>query len=107
MLVRDAAIRDAGLLDESFFMYGEDLDWAYRIKEAGWRVFYYPEVSVLHVKRASSRQNPRAKIEFWRSMEIFYQKHYAADTPRWLHFMILGSVRFQIYVTTWLAKRHP
>jgi len=101
MMVRCKAIRDAGLLDDSFFMYGEDLDWAYRIKQAGWRVVYYPEVTVLHVKRASSRQNPRARVEFWRSMEIFYRKHYAGETPRALHALILGVVRLQTRLMEW------
>ena len=55
MLVRAEAIQAAGLLDESFFMYGEDLDWAYRIKAAGWRVYYNADVTVLHCKRAASR----------------------------------------------------
>lgn len=104
MMVRGEAIRDVGLLDESFFMYGEDLDWAYRIKAAGWHVCYFPQVTVLHVKRASSRQNPRARVEFWRSMEIFYRKHYANDTPKLLHLLILGAVRFQTYLTTWLTR---
>lgn len=102
MLVRREAVTDVGLLDEAFFMYGEDLDWAYRIKHAGWRVYYYPEVTVLHVKRAASRQNPRAKVEFWRSMEIFYRKHYAAGTSPLVHFAILAVVGF---LTRWTAWR--
>ena len=57
MLVRTEAIAGAGLMDERFWMYGEDLDWAKRIKDRGWKVVYYPEVTVLHVKRASSRQS--------------------------------------------------
>ncbi len=101
MLVRREAIRDVGLLDDTFFMYGEDLDWAYRLKAAGWRVYYYPEVTVLHVKRASSRQNPRSKVEFWRSMEIFYRKHYACGTSRLLHCLIISVLRFQTSVTKW------
>ncbi len=101
MLVRREAIEQVGLLDEAFFMYGEDLDWAYRMKAAGWRVYYYPEVTVLHVKRASSRQNPRAQVEFWRSMEVFYLKHYAAETSRWLHMLILAVLRFQTRVMEW------
>ncbi|MCU0520082.1 MAG: glycosyltransferase family 2 protein [Anaerolineae bacterium] len=104
MLVRGEAIAEVGLLDESFFMYGEDLDWAFRMKAAGWRVYYYPKVTVLHVKRASSRQNPRAQVEFWRSMEIFYKKHYAAETPRWLHLLIVGTVRLQTQAMRWLAS---
>ncbi|MCX7681192.1 MAG: glycosyltransferase [Anaerolineae bacterium] len=92
MMVRAEAIAQAGLLDEQFFMYGEDLDWAYRIKQMGWKVYYNPQVRVLHVKRASTRQNPRARIEFYRAMEIFYRKHYAAQTPWWLHLLILGAI---------------
>jgi len=92
MLVRAKAIAQAGLMDEQFFMYGEDLDWAYRIKAAGWKVYYNPAVEVLHVKRAASRHSPRARVEFYRAMDIFYRKHYAAQTPRWLHVLIVGAV---------------
>ena len=74
MMVRSSAATADGLLDERFFMYGEDLDWAKRIKDIGWKVVYYPEVSVLHIKRASSRQNNRARSEFYRAMLIFYYK---------------------------------
>lgn len=92
MLVRAEAIQQVGLMDEHFFMYGEDLDWAYRIRAAGWRVYYNPAVTVLHVKKASTRQNPRAQVEFYRAMSIFYRKHYAAQTPWWLHALIVGAV---------------
>jgi GT2 family glycosyltransferase len=89
MMVRREAIQQAGLLDETFWMYGEDIDWAFRIKQAGWKVLYYPRVTVLHVKRAASRQNPRTRLEFQRASLIFYRKHYAATTPRLLHLAVL------------------
>jgi GT2 family glycosyltransferase len=92
MLVRREAIEQVGLLDETFFMYGEDLDWAKSIKETGWKVMYYPEVQVFHVKRASSSQSERAKIEFVRAMLIFYNKHYRSQTSLPLHFAILGGI---------------
>lgn len=86
MLVRREAIQQAGLLDEIFWMYGEDLDWAYRIKQRGWKVYYYPRVVVQHVKRASSGQSndgaAKAKYEFDRAMWLFYRKHYRAATSR-------------------------
>jgi hypothetical protein len=104
MMVRDEAISEAGLLDDTFFMYGEDLDWAYRIKDTGWKVSYYPEITVLHVKRAASRHSARAQVEFWRAMEIFYKKHYAADTSRWLHYLILGAVRAKLKLTQWQVR---
>lgn len=92
MMVRTAALQQVGLLDEIFWMYGEDLDWAKRIKDAGWKVVYNPHVTVLHVKRASSRQNPRAQREFYRAMPIFYYKHYRDQTPLWLHWLIMAGL---------------
>ncbi|MEE9617108.1 MAG: glycosyltransferase family 2 protein [Anaerolineae bacterium] len=92
MLVRAEAIAQVGLMDGQFFMYGEDLDWAYRIKTAGWKVYYNPAVTVLHVKRAATRHSPRAQIEFYRAMGIFYRKHYAAKTPWWLHALIASTI---------------
>lgn len=92
MMVRREAIQQAGLFDETFFMYGEDLDWAYRIKQAGWKVMYNPTVTVTHVKRAASRQSRRAQNEFYRAMLIFYRKHYRSTTPWWLHSLILAGL---------------
>ncbi|MFZ4814466.1 MAG: glycosyltransferase family 2 protein [Phototrophicaceae bacterium] len=89
MQLRREAIEQVGLLDETFFMYGEDLDWAYRIKQAGWTIYYNPAVTVTHVKRAASRQSPRAQREFYRAMLIFYRKHYRTTTPLPLHSLIL------------------
>jgi N-acetylglucosaminyl-diphospho-decaprenol L-rhamnosyltransferase len=95
MLVRREAIRQVGLLDEEFFMYGEDLDWAYRITQAGWKVYYNPAVTVLHVKRAASRHSRRAQREFYRAMSIFYHKHYARSTPFWLHCLVVAGINLQ------------
>jgi len=78
MLVRGKTLEQAGLYDERFFMYGEDLDLAFRVKERNWKVFYYPAVTVLHHKGASSRkQSERSIREFYRAMHIFHRKHYA------------------------------
>ncbi|MBK8022131.1 MAG: glycosyltransferase family 2 protein [Chloroflexi bacterium] len=107
MQVRREAIRDAGLLDETFFMYGEDIDWAYRIKDAGWRVMYHPQVVVTHVKRAASRQNKRAQFEFWRAMLLFYRKHYRSVTPLWLHAAVLAGLALKGGRPLWTEIRHP
>lgn len=93
MLVRFEVLEQVGLLDESYFMYGEDLDWAFRIKRAGWRVLYNGRVDVLHHKRQSTRQSPRAQIEFYRSMLIFFRKHYAGITPWPLRVIVEAAVR--------------
>jgi len=77
MVVRKEVIEQVGLLDEDYFMYGDDIDWCYRIKEAGWEIVYYPKTTIIHHKSASSRNKP-AKIiyEFHRAMLLFYNKHY-------------------------------
>ncbi len=81
MMLRTETLRQAGLLDETYFMYGEDLDLALRIKQRGWKVYYNPAVQVRHYKRAASRGSARAQYEFWRAAYIFYKKHYAHTTP--------------------------
>ncbi len=83
MQVRREAVVKVGLLDEAFYMYGEDLDWAKRIKDAGWEVWYNGAVQITHVKEAASRHSGKARIAFYEAMWIFYRKHYRSNT-NWL-----------------------
>lgn len=77
ILVRRATLQQVGGLDEAFFMYGEDIDWCYRIKQMGWDIWYHPATYIIHYKGASSRRKPVKIIyEFHRSMWIFHRKHY-------------------------------
>lgn len=77
MMLRKEVINKIGLLDETFFMYGEDLDWCFRIKETGYKVIYYPEAVTIHYKGGSSKRKRYKTIyEFHRAMYIFYNKHY-------------------------------
>jgi GT2 family glycosyltransferase len=77
MLVRREAIEQVGGLDETFFMYGEDIDWCYRIKQAGWGIYYYPRTYIIHIKGGSARRRPLKIIyEFHRAMWVFHRKHY-------------------------------
>lgn len=93
MMMRREALAEAGLLDEAFFMYGEDLDLAYRIKEAGWQIWYYADVTVLHYKGESSRQRSRASIiNFYDAMAIFHRKHYEAKTFMPLNLLIKSGI---------------
>lgn len=89
MLVRASVAREVGLLDEAFFMYGEDLDWAYRIKSYGWRVVYVPAAVIYHYKRVSSSRRPFPSIRaFYDAMRIFHRKHFAATTTAPLNWLI-------------------
>lgn len=82
MMVRRETIQQIGGLDETFFMYGEDIDWCYRIKEAGWGIHYHPATYIVHYKGASSRRKPFKIIyEFHRAMWVFHRKHYKKKHP--------------------------
>ncbi len=107
MMVRRQAIDKIGLLDEDIFMFGEDIDWCWRIKQAGWSVFYLPSAVIYHVHGASSRLRPvGATINLHKGMEVFYRKHlapnhspifnafvYAAIWARALLFILVNVVR--------------
>ena len=92
MMMRTEAVRQAGLLDESYFMYGEDLDLAWRIKQRGWQVYYNPAVRVLHYKREASKNSARAQYEFWRAAYIFYRRYYAQSTALPVRALLLGGL---------------
>ena len=81
MFMRKDALDETGLLDETFFMYGEDIDLCYRIKKAGWKIVYYGESKITHLKGASSKkQKSKLIYEFYRAMYIYYKKHHANES---------------------------
>jgi N-acetylglucosaminyl-diphospho-decaprenol L-rhamnosyltransferase len=100
LLIRRQALEQIGPLDERFFMYGEDLDWCLRAKQAGWTVRYEPAAVVRHQHGAASRQRAlRTAWHFFRAMDLFYAKHYAHRyTP-----LLTGLVRVGIYLALALA----
>ena len=97
MVVRRETIDDVGLLDESFFMYGEDLDWHYRMRKKGWRVCYVPETRIVHYKGESSKQSPRnLTVEFYRAMYLFARKHRSGYGLRIMTWLIHGLITLGI-----------
>lgn len=92
MFFRRKVVEDVGYLDESFFMYGEDLDWCFRIREAGWKIYYLPETKIIHFKGESSKKSEvDLTIQFYRAMKLFVEKHYHnryLHVPQWL--LMLG-----------------
>lgn len=111
MQVRREAIVRVGLLDEEFYMYGEDLDWAKRIKDAGWEVWYNGPVQITHVKEAASRHSGKARIAFYEAMWIFYRKHYQRDTNWLLDKAILAGIGVKggadVARHLWRIRRQP
>jgi GT2 family glycosyltransferase len=100
MLLRREVLECVGLLDERFFMYGEDLDWCLRAREAGWTVRYEPSVVVQHQHGAASRKRAlRTTFHFFRAMDLFYRKHYVHR----YHPLVTGVVRTTIYAALGVA----
>ncbi len=81
MLCRREAVREVGLLDEGYWLYMEDLDWCHRFWDAGWKVFYEPAGTALHVKGGSSgpRRAFRQEMAFHRGMARFYRRFDAPE----------------------------
>ncbi|MCZ0756858.1 glycosyltransferase family 2 protein [Anoxybacillus sp. J5B_2022] len=93
MMVRREVIEQVGLLDEEFFMYGEDIDWCYRIKQAGWEIYYCPFTSIIHYKGASSKKKPfKIVYEFHRAMFLFHKKHYARKYPFIVNYFVYMGI---------------
>lgn len=93
MFMRREILEDVGMLDESFFMFGEDLDWCYRIKRRNWKVMYLGGHEVMHVKGASVRQNPREmNAHFHRAMFIFHRKHLVNRYPFFINWIVQAGI---------------
>ncbi len=76
MMARSAAIQQVGLLDPQFFMYCEEIDWAWRMRKAGWEAWLVPEAQVVHYGGASTNQaRPATTAYLWESRAILYRKH--------------------------------
>ncbi len=79
MFIRQATLDKTGLLDESFFMYGEDIDLSYRIIQAGFKIHYFPETSIIHFKGESTKKSSLNYVKtFYGAMHIYVKKHYGA-----------------------------
>ena len=89
----------AGLLDEAFFMYGEDLDWCYRIQRAGWRIYYTPETQIVHYKGESTKKGDlRYVILFYGAMLRFVEKHVVRREAGWAERASSGALALALRV---------
>ncbi|MGD2036109.1 MAG: glycosyltransferase family 2 protein, partial [Bacteroidales bacterium] len=78
MMIRKAVLQKTGFLDESFFMYGEDIDLSYRILLAGYNNYYFPETTIIHYKGESTKKGSiNYVVVFYRAMIIFAKKHFS------------------------------
>ncbi|KAA3664143.1 MAG: glycosyltransferase family 2 protein [Chloroflexi bacterium] len=109
MLMPMALCRELNGWDETYFFYGEDIDFCYRIRQAGYQIIYYPHVEVLHYKGASSGlrkesaniakppKETRVKVakESVRAMRIFYKKFYSKQYPWVVTAVVLSGIQLR------------
>lgn len=89
MLIRKSVLDKIGLLDETFFMYGEDIDLSYRIKKAGYKNYYFPDTQIIHYKGESTKRSSlNYVVIFYKAMAIFSKKHFSGSHAFWFNAMI-------------------
>ncbi|MEK0421546.1 MAG: hypothetical protein RLZZ161_1397 [Bacteroidota bacterium] len=80
MLLRSHTLEKIGLLDEDFFMYGEDIDLSYRITRAGYHNYYFPDTTIIHYKGESTKKRSANYVKvFYNAMVLFARKHYSSN----------------------------
>lgn len=93
MFMRRSVLDEVGLLDESFFMYGEDIDLSYRIRLGGYENWYYPEARIIHYKGESTKKSSVNYVfVFYNAMVIFAKKHFTRRGPQLFSIIIRGAI---------------
>ncbi len=96
MMLRKTVLDKIGLLDESFFMYGEDIDLSYRITQAGYKNYYFPETTIIHYKGESTKKGSiNYVMVFYKAMIIFARKHFTAKNARLYAILINLAIYFR------------
>ena len=108
MFLRKEALDKTGMLDESFFMYGEDIDLSYRITGAGYKNYYYPETTIIHYKGESTKKGSLNYVKmFYQAMIIFAGKHFTSRKARTFRILINLAIYFRaaLSVTRQFVKK--
>ncbi len=96
MLMRKSVLDKVGLLDEAFFMYGEDIDLSYRIQLGGYKNYYYPKTRIIHYKGESTKKSSVNYVfVFYNAMIIFAKKHFSQKNAKLFSFLINLAIYFR------------
>jgi N-acetylglucosaminyl-diphospho-decaprenol L-rhamnosyltransferase len=109
MVVRAEALAHVGLMDEGYFMYGEDVDWPYRLRQIGWQIVFVHNARVLHYGGQSTQHRPLwLTVEALRSQYRFFYKHYGRNYAAAYRALVLGveAAKQIIFLVRWLATRN-
>ncbi|MGE0079069.1 MAG: glycosyltransferase [Bacteroidales bacterium] len=100
MFIRKDALDKAGLLDEQFFMYGEDIDLSYRITLAGYQNFYYPDCQIIHYKGESTKKGSlNYVVVFYKAMILFAEKHFKSRNINVFIILINLAIYFRAFLS--------
>lgn len=100
MLLRKSVLDKIGLLDEAFFMYGEDIDLSYRVIKGGYKNYYFPDTTIIHYKGESTKKGSLNYVRiFYNAMIIFARKHFEGERKRLFVFMLQVAIYFRATLT--------
>ncbi len=100
MMLRRSVLDEVGLLDEEYFMYGEDIDLSYRIIKAGYRNYYFPETTIVHFKGESTKKGSLNYIVlFYKAMYIFTSKYYSGNYSQFLCLLIKIAIFLRAFLS--------
>ena len=101
MMIKKEVLDIVGGFDETFFMYGEDVDLSYRIQKAGYKNYYFADSSIIHFKGESTRKGSMNYVRmFYNAMSIFVRKHYGGSKAGLFSFLIHIAIWFRAALTT-------
>ena len=96
MFIRREALSKSGLLDEDFFMYGEDIDLSYRLTQTGYKNYYFSEIQIVHFKgKSTSRNSYNDILQFYKAMRIYSRKRAIEGKYKSIILFILPAVYFR------------
>jgi N-acetylglucosaminyl-diphospho-decaprenol L-rhamnosyltransferase len=108
MMLRREVIQQTGMFDEAYFMYGEEIDWAWRIHRAGWSVYCVPAAEVIHLGGQSTEQiRPRSVVNLWTSRLLFFRRYYPAWKLALARWMIRAGMRRKLRQVRFQAGLSP
>lgn len=98
LLISCRAIEDVGRFDNQFPIFFNEVDWCYRAKERGWKIYFTPQAEVIHHGGASTSQAPvKMAIESHRSLKRFYAKHYRNKLPAIVYWFIIMAISINAF----------
>ncbi len=100
MMLRKSVLDQIGLLDEAFFMYGEDIDLSYRIIQAGYKNYYFADTTIIHYKGESTKKGSLNYVRtFYNAMIIFARKHFKGEKAKLFILMLQFAIYFRAFIT--------